>query len=85
MLLRGGSSLYIVGYWPLQSCDEGVHGHKNPFTFRLTVVVLGLSTLIAGALAGRRPIRNLREVGAITDPAPCGSCRPTPWPWRSSG
>lgn len=63
-LLRAGSILYIVGYWHLLGYIDGVHGYKNSVTFRLTVVVLGLFTLMAGALAGRRPIRSAREVWA---------------------
>jgi peptidoglycan/LPS O-acetylase OafA/YrhL len=61
-LLRASSILYIVGYWHLLGYIDGVHGYKNAFTYRLTVVVLGLFTLMAGALAGRRPIRCAREV-----------------------
>jgi peptidoglycan/LPS O-acetylase OafA/YrhL len=60
-LLRGGSILYIVGYWHLLGYIDGVHGYKNVFTVRLTVVVLGLFTLMAGVLAGRRPIRSAPE------------------------
>jgi hypothetical protein len=54
-LLRAGSIIYIVGYWHLLGYVESVHGYKNDLTYRLTVVVLGLFTLIAGVLAGRRP------------------------------
>lgn len=56
-LLRGGSILYIVGFWHLLGYVDGIDGYKNAVTYRLTVVVLGLFTLMAGALAGRREIR----------------------------
>lgn len=61
--LRASSILYIVGYWHLLGYVDGIHGYKNAFTFRLTVVVLGLFTLMAGILAGRRPIRSALELG----------------------
>jgi peptidoglycan/LPS O-acetylase OafA/YrhL len=62
-LLRALSILYIVGYWHLLGYVEGLHGYKNAFTGRLTLVVLGLFTLMAGVLAGRRSIRSVRDVG----------------------
>lgn len=61
-LLRGGSILYIVGFWHLLGYVDGVDGYKNAVTYRLTVVVLGLFTLMAGALAGRREIRNSADL-----------------------
>jgi hypothetical protein len=61
-LLRAASILYVVGYWHLLGYVDGITAYKNPFTYRLTVVVLGLFTLMAGVLAGRRPIRSAREV-----------------------
>lgn len=63
-LLRAGRILYIVGYWHLLGYVNAVHGYKNVVTVRLTVVVLGLFTLMAGALAGRRPIRSAPEAWA---------------------
>jgi hypothetical protein len=40
-LLRGGGILYIVAYWHLLGYVDGIHGYKNAFSYRLTVV-LGL-------------------------------------------
>jgi peptidoglycan/LPS O-acetylase OafA/YrhL len=60
--LRGGSILYIVAFWHLLGYVDGIDGYKNFVTYRLTVVVLGLFTLMAGILAGRRPIRGAREI-----------------------
>ena len=56
-LLRGGSMLYIVGFWHLLGYVDGIDGYKNAVTYRLTIAVLGLFTLMAGCLAGRREIR----------------------------
>ncbi|MFM7394711.1 MAG: hypothetical protein ACKO22_10180 [Cyanobium sp.] len=61
-LLRAASILYIVAYWHLLGYVDGIHGHKNALTHRLTVVVLGLFTLMAGLLAGRRSLRTVQEV-----------------------
>ncbi|MFM7731896.1 MAG: acyltransferase family protein [Cyanobium sp.] len=61
-LLRAASILYIVGYWHLLGYVDGIDGYKNALTYRLTVVVLGLFTLMAGLLAGRRSIRTAQEV-----------------------
>jgi len=61
-LLRGGSILYIVGFWHLLGYVDGIEGYKNAVTYRLTVVVLGLFTLMAGALAGRREIRTSADI-----------------------
>ena len=56
-LLRGGSMLYIVGFWHLLGYVDGIDGYKNAVTYRLTIAVLGLFTLMAGCLAGRREVR----------------------------
>ena len=60
--LRAASILYIVAFWHLFGYIDGIDGYKNAITYRLTVVVLGLFTLIAGVLAGRREIRDAREI-----------------------
>jgi|688.fasta_scaffold262001_2 peptidoglycan/LPS O-acetylase OafA/YrhL len=61
-LLRGGSMLYIVGFWHLLGYVDGIDGYKNAVTYRLTIAVLGLFTLMAGALAGRREVRGLADL-----------------------
>lgn len=57
-LLRGGSMLYIVGFWHLLGYVDGIDGYKNAVTYRLAIAVLGLFTLMAGCLAGRRAVRS---------------------------
>ena len=61
-LLRGGSMLYIVGFWHLLGYVDGIDGYKNAITYRLTIAVLGLFTLMAGCLAGRRAVRSLSDL-----------------------
>lgn len=61
-LLRGGSILYIVAFWHLLGYIDGIDGYKNVITYRLTIVVLGLFTLIAGVLAGRRVLQSRAQI-----------------------
>jgi peptidoglycan/LPS O-acetylase OafA/YrhL len=61
-LLRGGSMLYIVGFWHLLGYVDGIDGYKNAVTYPLTIAVLGLFTLMAGCLAGRREVRGFSEL-----------------------
>ena len=61
-LLRGGSMLYIVGFWHLLGYVDGIDGYKNAITYRLTIAVLGLFTLMAGCLAGRRAVHGLADL-----------------------
>jgi hypothetical protein len=56
-LLRGGSMISIVGFWHLLGYVDGIDGYKNAVTHPLTIAVLGLFTLMAGCLAGRREVR----------------------------
>jgi hypothetical protein len=55
--MRGDSILYIVGVWHLLGYIDGIDGYKNDIAYRLTIVVLGLFTLISGVLAGRMPLQ----------------------------
>jgi len=61
-LLRGGCILYIVAFWHLLGYIDGIDGYKNFLTYRLTIVVLGLFTLIAGVLAGRRVLQGREQI-----------------------
>jgi peptidoglycan/LPS O-acetylase OafA/YrhL len=61
-LLRGGSMLYIVGFWHLLGYVDGIDGYKNGVTYPLTIAVLGLFTLMAGCLAGRRAVHGLDDL-----------------------
>ena len=54
--------LYIVGFWHLLGYVDGIDGYKNAITYRLTIVVLGLFSLMAGCLAGRRDVRGLSDL-----------------------
>lgn len=46
--------LYIVGFWHLFNYTKAYPGYFNPVTTRLTVVVLGLFTLVSGYLMGKK-------------------------------
>ncbi len=55
--LRGGSVLYIVGFWHMLEYAPGVAFNGGPGAARLTVVVLGLFIFLSGFLLGSRPLR----------------------------
>jgi hypothetical protein len=77
--MRGDSILYIVAFWHLLGYINGIDGYKNDLAYRLTIVVLGLFTLISGVLAGRMPLQWGRADPAVLqepgdpDRAPTGS------------
>jgi hypothetical protein len=92
-LLRGGCILYIVAFWHLLGYIDGIDGYKNDLAYRLTIVVLGLFTLISGVLAGRMPLQWGRaDLAVLQEPgdpdrAPTGRPeRPADlerWEWRA--
>jgi peptidoglycan/LPS O-acetylase OafA/YrhL len=61
-LLRTGGILYIVAFWHILGYIPGIDGYKNLVTYRITISVLGLFTLMAGVLAGRKQIRGARQI-----------------------
>ncbi len=55
-LLRAGCILYIIGFWHLFNYTYAFPAYENPVTYRLTVTVLGLFTLLSGYLIGHKNI-----------------------------
>lgn len=53
-LMRALCILYIVSFWHLLNYTQAIPGYNNSFTQRLTIVVLGLFTLLSGYLTGTR-------------------------------
>lgn len=54
-LLRAACIVYITGFWHLQDYLPGGGEWRNVVTVRITVVILGLFTLVSGFLMAQRP------------------------------
>lgn len=60
-ILRGMSTVYIVGFWHMGDYTRAIPGYKNILTTRFTWVILGIYVLISGYFLGSKKLSLSKE------------------------